>query len=259
MSIHPTAIIEKGAKLASDVTVGAYAYIGAQVTIGEGCSIGHHATVDGKTTLGKKNKLHPYAYIGGPTQDLKFAGGSPELFIGNDNTFREFTTVNCGTVEAIPTRIGNGNLFLTYTHVAHECDIGHHNIFSNSVQIAGHVTIADFNVVGGLTGIHQFVNIGSYCMVGGASGLTKDLPPFMIGQGNHAVLAGFNKVGMERAGFSQEEIEDAFRAFKIFRRRHTFENIPKYLQEQLNPEGRVFKMLVEFLGKSKRGIVGVEK
>ncbi len=259
MSIHPTAIINKGAQLHESVSVGAYAVIGENVKIGEGTCIGHHATVDGNTTMGKNNKIHPYAYVGGETQDLKFKGGKPELLIGDDNNFREFCTIHCGTTEEIPTRIGSHNHFLAYTHVAHECQVGRHIIMSNNATLAGHVTVEDFAIIGGLTPVHQFVRIGAYSMLGGACGLAKDLPPFMMGQGNHATIVNINKVGMERNGFTQEDIEDAFRAFKIFRRGHTFENIPKYLEENLNPEGRVCQMLVKFLKGSKRGIAASGK
>ena len=257
--IHPTAIIEKGAQLHPSVTVGPYAYVGSRAKIAEGTSIGHHATVDGNTTLGKNNIVHPYAYVGGRTQDLKYKGGDPELLIGDSNTFREFSTVHCGTTEEVPTRIGDHNLFLTYTHIAHECQIGSHNILSNSVQLAGHVELHDHVIIGGLSCVHQFVRLGSYCMLGGGSALGKDIPPFMMAAGYNAPLISINKVGLERNGFSQEEIEEAFRAYKIFYRGHTWENVPKYLEENLKNDGRVYQIISGFIKEAKRGIVGAAK
>lgn len=253
--IHPTAIIEKGAQLHPDVEVGACAFVGSCAKIAEGCVIMHHATVGGNTTLGKNNKIHPYAYVGGPTQDLKYAGGDPELIIGDDNDFREFCTVHCGTTVEVPTRIGSRNHFLSYTHIAHDCQVGNHIVMSNNATLAGHVVVDDYAIIGGLSPVHQFVHVGAYTMIGGGSVLVKDLPPFMLAQGNHARLADINKVGMERNGFSQEEIEDAFRAFKIFYRGHTFEHLLEHLSNALNIEGRVYKALELFLKNCKRGLI----
>ncbi len=254
-NIHPTAIVSSSAQLHDSVEIGAYAFVGPKVKLDEGCVVCHHATVDGHTTLGARNKIHPYAYIGGATQDLKFKGGEPELLIGEDNDFREFCTVHSGTTEEIPTRIGSHNHFLAYTHIAHDCQVGSHIVMSNNATLAGHVIVDDYAIIGGLAGVHQFVHVGAYTMLGGASALVKDFPPFMLAQGNHATLGGINKVGMERNGFTQEEIEEAFRAFKIFHRGHTFENYAKYLLEQLNPEGRVCQMLTKFLEHCERGLI----
>jgi UDP-N-acetylglucosamine acyltransferase len=252
--IHPTAIVEKGAQLHPSVEVGAYATVGERVKIGEGSVIMHHGTVDGNTTLGKKNRVHPYAYVGGQTQDLKYKGGHPELLIGDENDFREFCTIHCGTTEEIPTRIGSHNHFLAYSHVGHDCQLGSHIILSNNGTLGGHVIVDDYAIVSGLAAVHQFVHIGMLAFIGGGSILVKDLPPFMMAQGNHAGIVNINKVGMERNGFSQEEIEDAFRAFKIFRRGHTPDHLPEYLEKSLNPKGRVYKMLLGFLPACKRGM-----
>lgn len=254
--IHPTAIIETGAQIASDVRVGAYAYVGAQVKLGKGCVIDHHATVEGNTTMGEGNHVHTYAYVGGPTQDLKYTGGTPALIIGDDNDFREFCTIHCGTTVEIPTRIGSHNHFLSYSHVAHDCQLGSHIIMSNNATLGGHARVDDHATISGLAAVHQFVHIGEYAFLGGGSILVKDAPPYMMAQGNHATLAGINKVGMERNGFTQEEIEEAFKAFKIFHRGHTFEHLPKHLRENLNPEGRVCRAFVEFLKDCKRGLAG---
>jgi len=148
MSIHPTAIIEKGAQLHESVEVGAYAYIGGRVKLGEGCKVMHHATVDGNSSLGKNNVIHPYAYIGGKTQDLKFKGGDPKLIIGDNNEFREYCTVHCGTTEEVATVVGSHNHFLSYSHLAHEVQVGNHIILSNAVQLAGHVVVEDYAIIG---------------------------------------------------------------------------------------------------------------
>ena len=253
--VHITAIIEKGAKLHPSVEVGAYAYIGSRAKIGEGSVVMHHATVDGNTTMGKNNRVHPYSYVGGQTQDLKYKGGDPELLIGDDNNFREFCSIHCGTTEEIATRIGDHNLFLTYSHVAHDCQLGNDIILSGGATLARHIIVDDHAIISGFSAVHQFVHIGQYAILGGGSALVKDVPPFMMAAGNHASLVGINKVGLERNGFTQEEIEDAFRAFKIFHRGHTFENLPKYLTEQLTKDGRILKAFLEFMPTAKRGLV----
>jgi UDP-N-acetylglucosamine acyltransferase len=253
MAVHPTAIIEKGSALHPTVEVGAYAYVGSRVKAGEECVIMHHATVDGNTTLGRRNRVHPYAYVGGLTQDLKYNGGDPALVIGDENDFREFVTVHCGTTDEIPTRIGSHNHFLSYVHIAHDCQVGSHIVMSNNATLGGHVVVDDYAIIGGFTPVHQFVHIGSYVMVAGGSVLVKDLPPFMMAHGNHAALVGINKVGMERNGFAQEDIEEAFRAFKIFRKPHTFEHLPEYLSADLKKDGKVLKILLDYIGTLKPG------
>lgn len=205
--IHPTAIIESGAELGAEVEVGAYAFVGARVQLGAGSRIHHHATVDGRTTLGPGCELFPYACVGLKTQDLKFQGGVPGLRVGARNVFREFVTVHTATGDGDCTVIGDDNHFLAYTHIAHDCVVGSHVVTSNHAAFAGHVQVGDHVVVGGFAGVHQFCRIGAHAMVGGWSKLVQDVPPFLIADGNPAVIRGFNRIGLERAGFSAEQIE----------------------------------------------------
>jgi len=217
--IHPTAIIEDGAKLDPSVEIGAYAYIGAEVKMGEGCKVHHHATVEGNTTLGASNEVFPYAFLGGRTQDKKWTGDSGPLHIGDRNIFREFTTVHPGTFKDSVTTIGSDNLFCSYAHVGHECTVGNHVIFSNNATLGGHVEVGNHVVIGGLTAIHQFCKIGDHTMVGGCCKLLQDLLPFMIAEGYPATHRTINKVGLQRNGFSPEEIQLTMKVYKhIFRK-----------------------------------------
>ena len=206
-TIHPSAIVERGAELGAGVTIGAYACVGARVRLGDGCIIHHHATVDGLTTLGEGCEIFPYACIGLRTQDLKYAGGSPGTRIGARNVFREFSTVNAATKDGTFTIVGDENHFLAYTHIAHDCVIGSHIVTSNNATFAGHVHLGDHVVVGGFGGVHQFCRIGMHAMVGACSKVVQDVPPFLIADGNPAVIRGINRVGLERADFTTEQLD----------------------------------------------------
>lgn len=214
--IHPTAVIEKGAELDDGVSVGAYAYIGPRVKIGKGSEVMHHATVDGATIMGGNNEVHPYAYVGGKTHDLKYRGGVHGLTIGSGNVFREFTTIHCATNEGQMTVLGDNNLILAYSHVAHECTVGNHLVMSSHAALGGHVEVGDHANIGWGVGVHQFCRIGNYAMAGAASKVVQDVPPFVISDGNPAAVRTINKVGLERAGFSSDEIALVRRIFKIF-------------------------------------------
>jgi len=214
--IHPTAIVEKGAELAGDVRVGACAYIGAQVRLGPGTIIHHHATVEGDTLLGEGNEVFPYAFIGGKTQDLKYQGGRTGVRIRDSNTFREFCTVHASTADGTDTHIGSHNTFLAYSHVAHECVVGNHCIFSNNGTIGGHVVVEDHAIIGGLSAVHQFCRIGQFAMLGGCTKAVQDVPPFMIFDGNPGEVRSYNKVGLERAGKSSEDVETARAIYRTF-------------------------------------------
>lgn len=214
--IHPTAIVELSAELDDSVIVGAYAYIGAKVKIGAGTEVMHHATVDGATEMGERNQVHPYAYVGGKTHDLKYRGGAPGLKIGSDNVFREYSTVHCATTEGVDTIVGNHNLILAYSHIAHECIVGHHLIMSSHAALGGHVQLGDHVNVGWGAGLHQFCRVGDYAMVGAASKVVQDVPPYMIADGNPAIVRTTNKVGLERAGFPAEDVALVRRVFKTF-------------------------------------------
>lgn len=214
--IHPTAIIEKGAELDEGVVIGAYAYIGPRVKIAKGTKVMHHATVDGATDMGENNEVHSYAYVGGKTHDMKYKGGVQRLSIGSGNIFREFTTIHCATSEAQITSLGDHNLILAYSHVAHECTVGNHLVMSSHAALGGHVKIGDHVNIGWGSGTHQFCRIGDYAMVGAASKVVQDVPPYMISDGNPAAVRTPNKVGLVRAGFSQDDISAIRQIFKAF-------------------------------------------
>ncbi|MBI3300052.1 MAG: acyl-ACP--UDP-N-acetylglucosamine O-acyltransferase [Elusimicrobia bacterium] len=249
--IHPTAVIDPGASLAAGVKVGPYAVIGEDVVIGEGTSIGAHAHVE-FTHMGKENRLLPGCFVGGPPQDLKYAGERTRLVMGERNTVRECVTLNRGTNASGETRIGSNCLFMAYSHVAHDCRIGDGVIVVNSVGIAGHVEIGDYTVVGGIVGVHQFVRIGKYCMVGGGSMVGKDLPSFCVCQGDRATLRGLNMVGMRRAGLSRDAQTAVKAAYKaIFLSGTPLEAALAELKAA-GPTAEVFEM-IEFIERSQRG------
>ena len=253
--VHPTAIIEQGAELDDDVTVEAYAYVGAHVNIASGTTIMHHATVDGATRLGKNNEVHPYAYVGGKTHDLKYRGGVQRLQIGDRNVFREFTTIHCATSEDQITLIGDDNVVLAYSHIAHECVIGNHLIMSSHAALGGHVVVGDHVNIGWGAGIHQFCRMGDYSMAGAASKVVQDVPPYMISDGSPAVARMVNKVGLERAGFSNDEILLARRVFKAFYKEGL--NRSQALQKLRTTEDMeniIVKNFTDFVLASERGL-----
>jgi UDP-N-acetylglucosamine acyltransferase len=214
-TVHPTAIVEAGAQLAEDVEVGPFAVIGPAVRIGAGTRIGAHAVISGRTTLGARNRVFPFCAIGGIPQDKKFRDEDTELVIGDDNTIREYVTMNLGTTqdEGV-TRVGSGNWIMAYVHVAHDCQVGSHVILANGVQLAGHVHVGDWAILGGITGVHQFVHVGAHAMTGAGTTLLQDLPPFVICNGNPAAPHGINVEGLRRRGFSAETIGALRRGYK---------------------------------------------
>ncbi len=213
--IHQTAIIEDGANLGKDVSIGAFTIIGKNVRIGDGTTIGSHTLIEGKTTIGKNNKIFSHAAIGTIPQDLKFDGEDVELIIGDNNTIREYTLFNPGTIGGgSKTIIGNNNLFMGYAHVAHDCIIGDNCIFANVATLAGHVEIGDHVVVGGLTPIHQFCKLGSFAMIAGGSVVTQDIPPFCLAEGNRAVLRGLNLTGLRRNLENRKDVDGIKKAYK---------------------------------------------
>jgi len=253
--IHATAIIEPGAELEEGVLVGAYAYIGAQVKIAKGTVVMHHATVDGATTMGNDNEVHPYAYVGGKTHDLKYKGGCPGLSIGNRNVFREFTTVHCATIEDTFTIVGDHNLLLAYSHIGHECLVGNHLVMSSHAALGGHVQIGDRVNIGWGAGLHQFCRVGDYAMVGAASKVVQDVPPYMIADGSPAMVRTTNKIGLERAGFSPEDINLVRRVFKMFykeglNRRQAAEK----LNAEIGENNELVKTFLAFVQASERGL-----
>ncbi len=254
--IHPTAIIDRRASIAADIVIGPYSIVGPEVTIGPDCSIGAHVVIEGRTRIGRGNRIFHSCAIGGPPQDKKYAGEVTAIEIGDGNTFREFCTVNTGTIQDQGvTRVGDDNWVMAYAHIAHDCQIGSHTILANSTQLAGHVVIGDHAILGGLTGVHQFVKLGAHSMTGGGTILFQDLPPYVLAQGNPAKPYGVNTEGLRRRGFGAEAIESIRRAYKtLYRNKLTFAEARAAIEEdaKLYPE---LATLVEFLATAKRGVL----
>jgi UDP-N-acetylglucosamine acyltransferase len=206
--IHPTAIIASGARLADDVTVGPYCVIGEHVMLAAGVSLKSHVVIDGRTTVGERTRIFPFASIGFETQDLKYKGEPSSLEIGHDNTIREHVTINPGTEGGgMVTRVGNHCLLMVGAHVAHDCQIGDHVILVNNGTLGGHVVMEDYAILGGLSAVHQFCRIGRHAMIGGMSGVERDVIPYGLAMGDRARLTGLNIIGMQRRGFSRDDIQ----------------------------------------------------
>ncbi len=218
-SIHPTAIVDPTARLATDTEIGAYSIVGANVTVGAGTIIGPHVVIGARTSLGARNRVFQFASIGEIAQDRKYAGEPTTTTIGDDNVFREYSTVHGGTVQDRgDTSIGDHNLFLAYTHVAHDCVVGSHTTFSNNAQIAGHVRIEDWAVLGAFAGVHQFCRVGAHTMVAAFAVILQDVPPFVTVQGYPAKPHGTNNEGLRRRGYSADDILAIRRAYKVLYR-----------------------------------------
>jgi UDP-N-acetylglucosamine acyltransferase len=217
--IDPRAVIDPGAQLAADVSVGPFSIIGPNVSIGPRTQIGPHVVIDGHTRIGADNKISPFASIGGPPQDKKYAGEPTRLEIGDRNVFRESCTVNRGTThDKGVTRIGDDNLLMAYAHVAHDCVIGNKTVFANCASLGGHVEIGDWVIIGGLAAIHQFVKIGAHAFLGGQSALTRDIPPYVMAAGNPCVPHSVNSEGLKRRGFDEAQIRNIKNAYRILYR-----------------------------------------
>ena len=210
-SVHPTALVDPRARLASGVEIGPYAVIGPEVEIGEGSRIGPHVVIDGRVRMGKGNRIFPGACIGLEPQDLKYGGATTEVVMGDENTIRECVTINRATAEGESTVLGNGNLLMAYSHIGHNCQLSDRIVIANGVAVAGHVVIGERAVIGGVLGIHQFVHIGSLAMVGGMSRIDRDVPPFMTVEGHPGRLRGLNSVGLRRSGVAQLDAGAQFR------------------------------------------------
>lgn len=215
-TIHPTAIIEKGARIGAGVHIGPYCTIGPHVELGERVELIGHVSLAGHTSIGDGTRIWPFASIGHQPQDLKFAGEVSRLEIGRDNVIREHVTMNPGTAGGgLVTRIGDGNLFMVGVHIGHDCRVGSKIVFANNATLAGHVEVGDGAILGGLSAVHQFVRIGRLAILGGMAGLERDLIPFGSAIGNRAALGGLNVIGLRRNGFDRETIHamrEAYRA-----------------------------------------------
>lgn len=256
-SVDSTAIVSSESVLADDVVVGAYSVIGPNVTIGAGTIIGPHTRIEGWTRIGERNRFVGQLAVGTPPQDFKYKGERTQLVIGNDNTFREFITINRGTPGGGGiTTIGSDNFFMAYSHVAHDCSIGSNTIFANNATLAGHVEVGDFATVGALSAVHQFCRVGEHAFIGGDTIATQDVLPFVKTVGSRpAKTYGINTVGLERKGFPKETIEALQRAYRILiRSKLKLEDALQRLESELGyfPEVRY---LVEFVRSAKRGVI----
>ena len=254
--IHPTALVDAGAQIAGDVVVGAYSIVGADVTIGAGTRIGPHVVVTGRTTVGARNRIFQFASIGEIPQDRKYGGEPTATSIGDDNVIREFVTIHAGTAQDRGvTSIGNGNWFLAYTHVAHDCVVGDATTFSNNAQIAGHVTIGDYAVLGAYAGVHQFCRVGAHAMLAAGAIVLQDVPPFVTASGYPAKPAGMNNEGLRRRGFSAADIAAVRRAYKTLYREGLPLEQARTALAQAAQDAPLLEPLVSFLATSSRGIV----
>lgn len=253
--IHPTAIIESGAVIADDVTVGAYSVIGKNVKIDSGTTVASHVVIEGWTEIGKDNQVYQFASIGAAPQDLKYAGEKTWLKIGDRNRIREFTTLNRGTADGGGiTSIGNDNLFMAYSHVAHDCIVQDHAIFANGATLGGHVEIESRAILGGLVAVHQFCRVGCHTMISGGSMVSQDIPPYTVAQGDRAKTMGLNLIGMKRSGFSEATISDIKKAYRVIFRSglRLEEAVDKVVDEiDISPELEHF---IAFIKGSERGI-----
>ncbi|MFP4378933.1 MAG: acyl-ACP--UDP-N-acetylglucosamine O-acyltransferase [Candidatus Sumerlaeia bacterium] len=253
-AIHPTAIIDPTARLAENVTVGAYAMIHAHAIVQEGNRIEAHAIIGPNTRIGKHNHIHPYAIIGTDSQDAKFQGEETGLIVGDHNIFREFVTINRATGQGSATRVGSHCRFLAYTHIAHNCVVEDGVIMANCAELAGEVHIEKNAILGGLVGVHQFCRIGRHSIVGACSKVTQDIPPFITADGHPARPRGINSIGLRRHQFSAEDIKKIKQAYKmIFRSGMRLEEALDVLEKQQGEMGAI-QELVNFIRSSKRSI-----
>jgi len=254
--IHPTAIVSPDAQIGTETEIGPYCVIEANVRLGDRCKLHSHVVIHGHSEIGDDNEFFPFAAIGTKSQDLKYAGEPTALIMGDRNVFRENTTVHRGTVAAVPTRVGSDNLCLSYSHIAHDCQVGNHIILSNNGTLAGHVHIADFAIISGLTAVHQFCRVGAHSITGGISKIVQDIPPFTIVDGNPATVRGINQVGLQRRGFSDEDIRALRSAYKklFLKKDVNLTEALKTLDPGLAVNPKVAALLA-FIASSERGVI----
>jgi len=261
--IHPTAIIDPAARLDPSIRVGPYAIIGAGVEMDANCVVGAHCVIEGPSTIGPGNTFHPFGRIGGAPQDKKYAGEDTSLVVGKDNMFREYVTLNRGTVQDRgETTIGDDNWIMAYVHVAHDCIVGSHTILANTTNLAGHVTISDWVILGGYTGVHQFCKVGAHAMTGVVSVVLHDIPPYVMASGDSASPHGMNTEGLRRRGFDKERISQLRKAYKLLYRsslsledaidaiKKLCDDLPGNTQSMAD-----LKLMTDFLADATRGIV----
>jgi len=254
--IDRQAVVSPRAELAADVVVGPFSVIGPDVRIGAGTIVGPHVVINGPTTIGAGNRIHQFASLGDAPQDKKYGGEPTRLEIGDRNIFRESCTANRGTVhDKGVTRIGDDNLFMAYSHVAHDCNVGCNTVFANCVSLAGHVEIGDWVILGGMSAVHQHCKIGAHAFLAGGAIVTRDVPPYVMVAGNHAVPHAVNSEGLKRRGYTEEQIRAIREAYRLVYRSDL--KLSDALQQiepsaEKRPELRLF---VDFIRSSTRSIV----
>jgi UDP-N-acetylglucosamine acyltransferase len=259
VSIHPTAIVAAGARVPESCTVGPYCTIGPDVVLGDDCELVSHVVLDGYVTIGSKNRVFSFACLGIAPQDLKYAGEPTRVEIGDKNTIREYVTISRGTSGGGGvTRIGSDCLIMAYTHIGHDSSIGSGCILANSATLAGHVTVEDYAVVGALCPVHQFCRIGRYAYIGGGTTITQDVLPYSltsIERNNHAY--GLNKVGLERRGFTPEQLKELRAAYRLLlgSKRNTSQALEAMRETIAAGAGEHVAYLADFIANSERGII----
>jgi UDP-N-acetylglucosamine acyltransferase len=253
--IDKTAIISPGVKIGDSTDIGPYCIIKDGVKIGKNNQIASHVVIEGNTQIGDNNKIFQFASIGSVPQDLKYKGEDTKLIIGNNNIIREYVTMNPGTVTGNGvTTVGDFNLFMMHVHIAHDCIIGNRVVLANNATLAGHIEIQDYVILGGLCAIHQFVKIGESALIAGGSMVVQDIPPYLVASGDRAKIYGINRIGLERRGFTKEEIEKIKNAFKIlYRSKVTLKIAVERIEREIGEADKI-KKFVEFISNSKRGI-----
>lgn len=253
--IHETAIIAKGAEIDSNVSIGPYAVIGEHVKIGSGTTVGPHAVIEGRTEIGQDNHIFQFASVGAIPQDLKFHGEESTLSIGDRNKIREFVTIHLGTEDGGgKTTVGNDNLFMAYSHIAHDCIVGNHVILANAATLAGHVEVDDFAIMGGLSAVHQFCKVGCHVMASGGSMINQDVVPYTIVQGDRAKTVGLNLVGLKRRGFSADVLKNIKQAYRlVFRSGMQLEDALTKIDNELE-SSKELSVFVDFIKGSERGL-----
>lgn len=258
--IHPTAIVDSSAVIGEGTEIGAYSIIGPKVILGKDCWIGNHVNITGNTQIGDKCKIYHFASIGEAPQDKKYQGEDTKLIIGNNNTIREYCTLNTGTVQGNgETVIGDNNWIMAYVHIAHDCIVGNNTILANGVTLAGHVTIKDWAILGGLCPVHQFCVIGEHTMIGGQTAVAQDVPPYVMASsssgGIRAEPKGINAEGLKRRGFTTEQIDNIKQAYKILYRNGLAYSEAKGIIEDMAQENPELKLFSNFFSQSTRGII----
>ena len=254
--IHPTAIVDPGARIGANVAIGPYSIIGPDVEIGDNTEVGPHVVIKGHTRIGRDNHIFQFCSLGEIPQDKKYAGEPTRLEIGDRNTIREFCTFNLGTVQGGSlTSIGDDNWLMAYAHIAHDCHVGNKTIFANGASLAGHVTVDDWVIFGGFTGVHQFCRIGAHVITAASSLVLQDVPPYLMVAGNTAQPYGIHVEGLKRRGFTSEAISELKRAYRtLYKSGLLLEEAKAQLADQARTAPDVQRM-VDFLASSKRGII----